>query len=197
MCSEVGQRHAIHSFAGLERSQLEHKVRLLSLATLGFQNIGQDLPYSTIASTLQVEQSDVERWVIDGSSSSYLNEPSMHLLTLLLYTVVRAGLLSGRLSQTSQTLHVTRAGIRTFERPQWELLEKRLLAWKTGLAGVLDVIADARKKSATEAVASTSTASPAGIEVPTPAPQAAAAVRKYEVKSTYKRELCSHIADGV
>ncbi|KZT05631.1 PCI-domain-containing protein [Laetiporus sulphureus 93-53] len=150
---EEGHADAFAKY-GLERPQLERKVRLLSLATLGFQNIGHHLPYSTIASTLQVEQSDVERWVID---------------------VIRAGLLSGRLSQTSQTLHVTRAGIRAFERPQWELLEKRLLAWKTGLAGVLDVIADARRKGGAEAVASTSTASPAGTEVPVPAPTPAPA----------------------
>ncbi|PCH40893.1 PCI-domain-containing protein [Wolfiporia cocos MD-104 SS10] len=139
----------------LDRTQLERKIRLLGLATLGFQNIGRDLPYATIASTIQVEPSEVERWVID---------------------VIRAGLLSGRLSQTSQTLHITRATVRTFERPQWEALEKRLLAWKSGLAGVLDVVAAAQKKGGAEAVASASTAAPAGIETPAPAaPQAAAA----------------------
>lgn len=41
-------------------------MRVLSLAALGFQNIGQDLPYSKIASELQVDESEVEKWVIDG-----------------------------------------------------------------------------------------------------------------------------------
>ncbi|KAI0920978.1 hypothetical protein AcW1_004894 [Taiwanofungus camphoratus] len=51
----------------LDKTQLERKIRLLSLATLGFQNTGCDLPYSTIASALQVDSSQVERWVIDGA----------------------------------------------------------------------------------------------------------------------------------
>ena len=61
----------ISSFAGLDNSQLERKIRLLTLTTLGFQNIGRDVPYSVIASTLQVEPSQVESWVIDGSSLHY------------------------------------------------------------------------------------------------------------------------------
>jgi translation initiation factor 3 subunit M len=63
--------------------------------------------------------------------------------------VIRAGLLSGKLSQTSQTLHITRCTARTFERQQWEALEKRLVAWKGGLAGVLEVVAAARRQSET------------------------------------------------
>ena len=51
----------------LDGVQLERKIRLLSLTTLAFQNIGRDLPYSSIAETLQVEPTQVERWVIDGS----------------------------------------------------------------------------------------------------------------------------------
>jgi hypothetical protein len=51
----------------LDTAQLERKIRLLSLADLGFQNIGQDLPYAHVAAVLQVPPSEVERWVIDGS----------------------------------------------------------------------------------------------------------------------------------
>jgi hypothetical protein len=50
----------------LNAAQLERKIRLLSLADLGFQNIGQDLPYAHVAAVLQVAPSEVERWVIDG-----------------------------------------------------------------------------------------------------------------------------------
>ncbi|KAF8214029.1 hypothetical protein K438DRAFT_1927230 [Mycena galopus ATCC 62051] len=111
----------------LESSQLVRKIRLLTLASLGFKNIGQDLPYAKVAEALQVAPSEVEKWVID---------------------VIRAGLLSGKLSQTSQSLHITRSTARTFERDQWEALEKRLVAWKAGLAGVLEVVAAARKQGA-------------------------------------------------
>jgi translation initiation factor 3 subunit M len=68
---------------------------------------------------------------------------------LTIIQVIRAGLLSGKLSQTTQTLHVTRSTARTFEREQWEALEKRLSAWKVGLASVLDVVVTARKRAET------------------------------------------------
>lgn len=62
-----------NSLVDFDDAQLERKIRLLSLTTLAFQNVGHDLPYSTIADVLQVEPSQVERWVIDGTSklSSY------------------------------------------------------------------------------------------------------------------------------
>ena len=52
----------------LDGAQLERKIRLLTLATLGFQNMGRDVPYSSIASALQIEPAQVESWVIDGAS---------------------------------------------------------------------------------------------------------------------------------
>lgn len=60
--------------------------------------------------------------------------------------VIRTGLLSGKLSQTTQTLHVIRSTSRTFDAPQWELLASRLTAWKAGLEGVLEVVESARKQ---------------------------------------------------
>ncbi|KAI6135191.1 hypothetical protein EDD17DRAFT_45820 [Pisolithus thermaeus] len=105
----------------LDRSELERKIRLLAFSSLAFDYIGRDLPYSQIASTLQVSSSDVEKWSID---------------------VIRAGLVSGKLSQATQTLHVVRSSARKFEREQWEALEKRLLAWKTGLASVIEIVAN-------------------------------------------------------
>ena len=61
----------------LDSAQLERKIRLLTLATLGFQNMGRDVPYSTIASALQVEPTQVESWVIDGAFAlfSFLATP--------------------------------------------------------------------------------------------------------------------------
>ncbi|KAI0722590.1 PCI-domain-containing protein [Earliella scabrosa] len=142
----------------LDNALLERKIRLLTLATLAFQNIGRDVPYSIIAAALQVELTQVESWVIDA---------------------IRAGLISGKLSQTTQTLHVTRATARAFEREQWEVLEKRLQAWKTGLASVLEVVSASRKKSGSSAAAADApangAAAPVGIETPAAAAQAAVA----------------------
>ncbi|KAF7295734.1 Eukaryotic translation initiation factor 3 subunit M [Mycena chlorophos] len=98
------------------------------LLTLGFQNIGQDLAYAKIAEALQARSTEVGKWVIDGT---HPHRPA-----------------SGKLSQTSQTLHITRAKARSFECEQWETLERGLFAWKTGIAGVPDVVALARKQAA-------------------------------------------------
>ncbi|KAF8806297.1 PCI-domain-containing protein [Phlegmacium glaucopus] len=106
--------------------QLERKIRLLTLSSLAFKYIGQNLPYSKVAEALQVDISEVEKWAID---------------------VIRAGLVWGKLSQTTQSLQVTRSTSRTFEREQWQALEKRLVAWKAGLENVLDVVASAKRQS--------------------------------------------------
>jgi translation initiation factor 3 subunit M len=128
----------------LDKTQLERKIRLLGLATLAFQNIGRDLSYSAIAEVLQVEPTEVERWVIDGEIiHSFTYGTGLIALT----SVLRTGLVVGKLSQTNKTFHVLRASVRAFERAQWEALEKRLVAWKTSLASVRDVVAATRKKN--------------------------------------------------
>jgi len=40
---------------------------------------------------------------------------------------------------------VYRSSARKFEREQWEALEKRLLAWKSGLASVIEIVAQAQQ----------------------------------------------------
>lgn len=158
----------------LDSAQLERKIRLLTLATLGFQNMGRDVPYSVIASVLQVEPSQVESWVIDGMCPPLQLTVLGWLLTAI--PVIRAGLLSGKLSQTAQTLHVTRATARAFEREQWEVLEKRLQAWKAGLASVLEVVSASRKKAGGDAPTNVTPAvpTPAGAETPAAAQAVAA-----------------------
>ncbi|EKM79917.1 hypothetical protein AGABI1DRAFT_99540 [Agaricus bisporus var. burnettii JB137-S8] len=126
--AELDQWQASHAGAAekynLSDSALENKIRLIVLATLGFNNIGQNLSYAKIAEALRVDSSKVEKWVID---------------------VIRAGLLSGKLSQTTQSLYVVRSSVRTFEKEEWETLEKRILAWKSGLSGVLEVVNNAKR----------------------------------------------------
>jgi translation initiation factor 3 subunit M len=52
-------------------SELERKIRLLTLASLAFKHIGQNLSYSKVAEALQVDPSEVEKWVIDGTKFYY------------------------------------------------------------------------------------------------------------------------------
>jgi translation initiation factor 3 subunit M len=60
---------------------------------------------------------------------------------------IRAKLLSGKLSQPTQTFHVTRAMTRAFEQVEWKLLEEKLVSWRSGLVSVLEVVANARKST--------------------------------------------------
>ena len=46
--------------------QLGRKMKLLILSELGFSKIGQNIAYNEIASALQIENSEVEKWAIDG-----------------------------------------------------------------------------------------------------------------------------------
>lgn len=99
------------------------KIRLLSLASLGSSNVSRELPYATIAATLQVSQEDVEMWVID---------------------VIRAGLVEARINQLSETVTVHRSIYRVFGREQWQQLGARLAGWKQSLAEILAVVGNAK-----------------------------------------------------
>ena len=68
-----------HASVELDASVLEHKIRLLTLASLGFQKVGQHVSYSQVAETLQVDISEVEKWIIDGES--YHSPSSSAILT--------------------------------------------------------------------------------------------------------------------
>jgi translation initiation factor 3 subunit M len=103
---------------------------------------------------LQVDTAEVEKWVIDGMLPILDCRPSCSITSL----VIRADLLSGKLSQTKQSLYITRSTARTFEREQWEALEKRLLAWKSGLNNVLEVVANARRQAGGHVPTQTATA---------------------------------------
>ena len=64
---------------GLDEAQLERKIRLLTLTSLGFQNIGKGVSYATLASALKIDESEVEKWVIDGAPSpSHTRPPHRH-----------------------------------------------------------------------------------------------------------------------
>ncbi|KAG8901833.1 hypothetical protein FRC00_004231 [Tulasnella sp. 408] len=128
--------------SGLDKGILERKIRLLSIADLATQNVGKDLPYSAIASTLQVPAADVEKWAIDGKEPMYRSKtPSEHFSA----TAMRANLIGGKLSQPTQTLHVTRAAHRSFGSEDWADLEKRLVNWRADMAAVLDVLAHTKQ----------------------------------------------------
>lgn len=78
-------------------------MRLLSLCSLATEH--EEIPYDAIAQTLQVEQSEVENWVISAVSS---------------------GLLSAKMDQLHHVVMVERCVVRRFGIEQWKILQERL-----------------------------------------------------------------------
>ncbi|KAG0308669.1 hypothetical protein BGZ98_007241 [Dissophora globulifera] len=108
---------------GLDEEETLRKIRLLSLASLGSENLSRELSYQEIAKALEIEESEVEMWVID---------------------VIRAGLVEAKLNQVSKVVTINRSIYRTFGTAQWQQLSQRLHGWKQSLAEILQVIANAK-----------------------------------------------------
>lgn len=106
----------------LEKEQLEKKLRLIKLAELCSERVGETVEYGEIAKALDLQTSgdeegeQVETWVIDA---------------------IRASLLTGRLSQPTQSLSITRALPRSFESKHWSTIEQRLQSWRKSLDSIL------------------------------------------------------------
>lgn len=97
-----------------EQDAIRH-MRLLSLCSLATEH--EEIPYDAIATTLQVDQSEVENWVIDAVSS---------------------GLLSAKMDQLQHVVMVERCVVRRFGMEQWKVLQKRLDVWKKNVKSVLE-----------------------------------------------------------
>lgn len=111
----------------LSQEQLERKIRLLDLANLCSQSVSKEVPYNSIADALKISIDDVEVWAID---------------------VIRAGLVSGKLSQINQSLRVYKSAYRSFGQDQWKLLESRLSTWEKNIANILQTISDTKQNNA-------------------------------------------------
>ncbi|CAO3616492.1 unnamed protein product [Cunninghamella echinulata] len=115
----------IKSHSGLIADQEAglRKIRLLSLASLGSENLARELSYGEISKALSISENDVEMWVID---------------------VIRAGLVEAKLDQLNKTVIVHRSIYRVFGKEQWQQLSVRLNAWKDSLNEILTVIGNAK-----------------------------------------------------
>ncbi|GAA5854836.1 hypothetical protein JCM8547_004089 [Rhodosporidiobolus lusitaniae] len=129
----------------LEKDQLEKKLKLVKLAELCSERVGEQVKYGEIRTVLGLsvgqeeaaeEGEEVETWVIDA---------------------IRASLLSGRLSQPTQTLSVTRAlppsassagtSGAGLDLKHWKLIEQRLEGWKKSL----EKVGETTRRAAAEA----------------------------------------------
>ena len=97
-----------------EEEAIRH-MRLLSLCSLATEH--EEIPYDAIAKTLQVDQSEVESWVIAAVSS---------------------GLLSAKMDQLQSVVMVEKCVVRRFGIEQWKILQNRLNVWKNNVESVLN-----------------------------------------------------------
>jgi translation initiation factor 3 subunit M len=105
---------ACSDYNSSEEEAIRH-MRLLSLCSLATEH--EEIPYDAIAATLQVDESEVEGWVIAAVSS---------------------GLVSAKMDQLQHVVMVERCVVRKFGIEQWKILQTRLDAWKTNVKTVLD-----------------------------------------------------------
>ncbi|CAO1634698.1 unnamed protein product [Sympodiomycopsis kandeliae] len=119
----------------VDAAVVDRKVRLLEMAVLCSKAVegvktgsaqSSEVAYSSIAQAIQVPEAEVESWVID---------------------VIRAGLVSGKLSQVTQTFRVYRSTHRTFGTEQWKILEARLQEWDNTLESIVATLSNPRNQS--------------------------------------------------
>ncbi|CAH1759899.1 11913_t:CDS:2 [Entrophospora sp. SA101] len=99
------------------------KIRLLTLASLASEHVGSEISYEAITKSLEIEESEVEMWIID---------------------VIRANLMEARINQLHKAIFINRSTYRTFTTAEWEKLSNKLEGWKQSLADILQVIANAK-----------------------------------------------------
>jgi len=89
----------------------------LSLVSLASEH--EEIPYSAIASTLSINEDEVEQWVIKAVSS---------------------GLMEAKMDQLRKVVLVERCAVRQFGMKEWSALKVRLDTWKVNVKGVLDAL---------------------------------------------------------
>jgi len=106
---------------GLKEEECTVKMRLLSLATLGAAN--QEIPYSLIAKTLQLDESEVENWVITAMSEEVLD---------------------AKMDQLRKVVTISRCLQRVFTKAQWKQLSDNLANWRNNTKNILKTIQETK-----------------------------------------------------
>ena len=99
----------------LSPEQCIHHMRLLSLCSLATEH--EEIPYDAIATTLQIDTKDVQKWVIAAVSS---------------------GLLTAKMDQLQRVVRVEKCVVRRFGMEQWKVLQRRLNEWTRNVRSVVE-----------------------------------------------------------
>jgi len=112
---------------GLDEQQSETKIRYLTIASVC--NESAQVPYASVAKALQIDESEVETYVVNAISD---------------------GIVEGRLDQLRRIVNVSRTIQRQFSRTQWVQLNDTLQAWRTNVKGLLQSIDSVREQQFTQ-----------------------------------------------
>jgi translation initiation factor 3 subunit M len=136
-----GNKDAIEKL-GLSHEKNLVKLRLITLAILAADQT-EAIPYRTIAKALEVDEAEVEKWVVDGKyhSFDYYYYYFLFLIFLLLVIspAIRFKLIEAKLDQQKKLVVASKTTFRVFGDPQWKQLKEKLDAWKTSVTEVLHV----------------------------------------------------------
>jgi translation initiation factor 3 subunit M len=99
------------------------KMRLLSLAALGAEADAGEVPYATIKATLQLQEGEVEGWVVKA---------------------IGLKLLEAKMDQLREVVVFSRCTQRVFADAQWLELRAKLSAWKENLGGICSMVQHTR-----------------------------------------------------
>ncbi|PRP82117.1 proteasome component region PCI domain-containing protein [Planoprotostelium fungivorum] len=116
---------ALHQLV-LDKEAATEKIRLLSIASIGASvasSSGQ-VNYSTIASGLDIQEDEVEYFVV---------------------LAITQGIVEARLDQLNRTVTVTRSLHRTFGTEEWKQLSKNLSVWNDNVKLLLKTLHDCKK----------------------------------------------------
>ncbi|KAM3363709.1 eukaryotic translation initiation factor 3 subunit M isoform X1 [Capsicum galapagoense] len=103
---------------GLVHDDCISKMRLMSLVDLGLNESSQ-IPYSVIREALQIDDTEVESWVVKA---------------------ITAKLLDCKIDQMNQVVIVSRCTERVFGVHQWQELRTKLMTWRGNIAGVISTV---------------------------------------------------------
>jgi len=114
---------------GLDEEELIKKIKYLSLVSLA--SLNHEISYSTIAKTLQINESEVELWVISA---------------------IAEGLLEAKMDQLKGIVRVTRSLQRVFTRVQWKYLSENLSTWKKNVQILLNTLQECKHQTQQQAL---------------------------------------------
>jgi len=120
--SFVGQNADYLKSVGLKEEECTFKMRLLSLATLGAAS--QEVSYSLIAKTLQIDENDVESWVITAMSEDVLE---------------------AKMDQLRRVVTISRCLQRVFTQAQWKQLSITLATWRNNTQNILKTLQETKQ----------------------------------------------------